>query len=195
MLQKQEEVEDKSHNATTKGSPTSFTGRVVPHFPGEDFPDPLTAVSAIDVSAMSTMSASVVDDYNAATQASVCTLTPAAAGPVIEAHMMQLHAMRHYPLIDQHYFSQQEVGSPIFHFIFSFMYFGFTSSSFGHNCFIIHGGSDLNSCSKFRKYLPRKHFYQKSLILNTYVSNFCFTLNAKTAQATTMGRKFFLLGC
>ena len=42
-----------------------------------------------------------------ATHASICTLTP--TGPAREAHMMQLHAMKHYPLIDQFYFSQQEV--------------------------------------------------------------------------------------
>ncbi|XP_063724524.1 uncharacterized protein LOC134852151 isoform X3 [Symsagittifera roscoffensis] len=107
VLQKQDEVDDKSHAAsTTRGSPTgtSYTGRLVPHFPGEDFPDPLTALTALE-----TQSMYAVEDCASscgATHASICTLTP--TGPAREAHMMQLHAMKHYPLIDQFYFSQQE---------------------------------------------------------------------------------------
>ncbi|XP_075261881.1 uncharacterized protein LOC142353511 isoform X3 [Convolutriloba macropyga] len=113
VLQKQDEVDDKSHAPTygTRGSPTgtSYTGRIVPHFPGEDFPQPLTALTT-----METQSIYAVEDYSAGhgshcgtTQASIYTLT-AGAPPAREAHLMQLHAMRHYPLIDQYYFSQQE---------------------------------------------------------------------------------------
>ena len=117
VLQKQDEVDDKSHAPTygTRGSPTgtSYTGRIVPHFPGEDFPQPLTALTT-----METQSIYAVEDYSAGhgshcgtTQASIYTLT-AGAPPAREAHLMQLHAMRHYPLIDQYYFSQQEVNIP-----------------------------------------------------------------------------------